>query len=416
MSTTCDIKFDENPYGVYFPGQTLSGSVEIRLAELTKVKGIALRINGAAEVKWSETTGTGKNRRTIHYHGRQDYMHSTTYLTGSKEGNTIELLPGIHTYRFSCVLPPNLVTSLEAEHGHVRYTVKVILERSWKLDHSYKVAFTVLRHVNLNDEYDVRLPIKMDKAKTFCCGPCSSDPMHISAQVPISGYVPGQTIAVKIDVNNQSQKNLDEISTKLIRIVSFISQTPYCKVKDVPSIIAERRCAGVNRLSEASYEQHLLVPPLPPSSRTCQVLTINYCIEVEGKIRGLAINPKIKIPITLGTIPLSMNAIPTLANTMNIVIQQQLPNMSMNNSNPNPTFPTELPPPTYEEVVNATRINIQDEGESNEIGWRDFTPRYMVYRFNDAGVPEQGPPPPSPTTEVTESASNAVYKKSYPDK
>ncbi|XP_058455955.1 arrestin domain-containing protein 3-like [Malaya genurostris] len=405
MSVACDIQFDENPHGVYFPGQTLAGSVEIRLSEETKVKGIALRI----EVKWNEKTGTGKNRRTIHYRGRQDYMHSTSYLVGSKEGNTIVLLPGMHTYRFACVLPSNLVTSIEAEHGHVRYTVKVILERSWMMDKSYKVAFTVLRHIDLNQEYDVRLPVKMEKAKTFLCGPCSSKPMNIAAQVPITGYVPGQTVAVKIDVDNQSTKNLDEIATKLVRIVSFISQTPHSKVKAVFSVIAETRCSGVNKLSQASYEQHLLIPPMPPSSRTCQVLAINYCIEVEGKISGPVINPKVRIPIVLGTVPLSTSAIPTIANTANIVIQQQIGSMSLEDPNLHPNFPAELPPPSYEEVINASRTNIQDEGESNEIGWRDFTPRYMVYRFGDAV--EQASAPTFPSEPVIEPAGEISTMK-----
>ncbi|XP_065095561.1 arrestin domain-containing protein 3-like [Ochlerotatus camptorhynchus] len=398
MTTSCEIKFDENSYGVYFPGQTLSGSVELRCGEVMKVKGVALQIKGIAEVRWSESTGAGKKRRTVTYSGRHDYMHTTSYLAGSKDGNNIDLLPGIHTYRFSCVLPPNLVTSMEADHGHIRYTVKVTLERSWKTDHSYKVAFTVLRHVNLNEEnFDVRLPIKMEKAKTFCCGPCSSDPMLIIAETPISGYVPGQTIAVKIVVDNQSNKKLDELSTKLLRVVSFISQTPYTKVKTVSSIMAEVRCAGVDKRIKGSYVQHLYIPPLPPTSKTCQVLTVNYIIEVEGKISGPAINPKIHIPITLGTIPLTTIAIPTFDNlasmTAPIVVQ---PMMHAPDAQ-TPSFPVDLPPPSYEEVVNDNRANIQDEGETNEIGWREYTPRYMVYRFSEE-VPSA---PAQPALEQT---------------
>lgn len=363
MTTSCEIKFDENPYGVYFPGQTLSGSVELRLEEVEKVKGVALQIKGLAEVKWSETEGTGNNRRTVHYHGRQDYMHSTTYLAGSKDGNNIDLLPGIHTYRFSCALPPNLVTSLEAEHGHIRYTVKVVLERSWKTDHSYKVAFTVLRHVNLNEEnFDVRLPTKMEKAKTFCCGPCSSAPMLITAETPISGYVPGQTIAVKIEVNNQSNKKLDELSTKLLRVVSFISQTPYTRVKSQSTIMAEVRCAGVEKQNQGSYVQHLYIPPLPPTSKTCQVLTVNYIVEVEGKISGPAINPRIHIPITLGTIPLTTIAIPNFDNLASMTAPIVVQPVASAPGTQTPSFPVDLPPPSYEEVVNDNRANIQEEG------------------------------------------------------
>nr|XP_019557332.2 arrestin domain-containing protein 3-like [Aedes albopictus] len=404
MSTSCEIKFDENPYGVYFPGQTLSGTVELRLGETVKVKGVALQIKGIAEVRWNESTGTGKNRRTIHYHGRQDYMNSTTYLAGSKDGNNIDLLPGIHTYRFSCVLPINLITSLEAEHGHVRYTVKIILERSWKVDNSYKVAFTVLRHVDLNEEnFDVRLPSKMAKQKTFCCGPCSSAPMLITAETPITGYVPGQTIAVRIEVDNQSNKQLEEISTKLLRVVSFISQTPYTRVKNLSTTVAQVRCAGVQRQNKGSFVQHLLIPPLPPTSKTCQVLTVNYMVEVEGRISGPAINPKIHLPIMLGTIPLTTTAIPnfdSVANMTTPIVVQPMASAP----NQTPALPADLPPPSYEQAVLGSAVNIQEEGETNEIGWREYTPRYAVYRFNETTAPAA--PPSEPTVGFKSNGSS----------
>jgi hypothetical protein len=110
-----------------------------------------LKIIGFAYVHWTEskTTGSGKNRRqrSVTYTGREDYFNSTTYLTGSNEGHQVEILPGIHTYNFSCFLPALLPTSFEGKHGHIRYTVRVCLERPWKFDQTYKVAFTVLKLV-----------------------------------------------------------------------------------------------------------------------------------------------------------------------------------------------------------------------------------------------------------------------------
>jgi Arrestin (or S-antigen), N-terminal domain len=110
---------------------------------------MCLKINGFALARWTEreSTGVGKNRRTrtVTYEGREDYIHSTTYLVGSPDGQQVEILAGLHTFTFSCALPPAVPTSFEGTHGHIRYTVRVGLERPWKFDQTYKVAFTVLK-------------------------------------------------------------------------------------------------------------------------------------------------------------------------------------------------------------------------------------------------------------------------------
>lgn len=53
---------------------------------------ICLRITGKASCSWTErhTTGAGKNSRTVHYSGHEDYVSTSTYLVpGSVVGKCI---------------------------------------------------------------------------------------------------------------------------------------------------------------------------------------------------------------------------------------------------------------------------------------------------------------------------------------
>ncbi|XP_062555009.1 arrestin domain-containing protein 3-like [Armigeres subalbatus] len=376
MSANCEIKFDHNPHGVYLPGQTLSGTVELCLKDTLTMKGVVLQIKGRAKVKWSKTSTIGDSHYVVKYRGRQDYMNSTTYLIGSNDGSNIELPTGLHAYRFSFILPTDLVTSLEADKGHIRYTVKVMLERSWKVDYSYKKAFTVLRHVNLNEEnLEVRLPSKVAKQKHFLWGPFKSAPLLMIIETPISGYAPGQTIAVRIEVDNQSNRQMKGIITRLVREVSLISQSPHTKVQPVYTVVSEVQCIGVEKRSKGSTMQYLNIPPLPPTNRTCQVMTVNYFVEVEGNISGPASNPKVQIPITLGTIPLTTNAVPNFDNAASTSTSIVVQPMTVLHEN--------LRPPSYEEAILSCENNVQEKGETNKIGWKEYTPCYTIYHFNE---------------------------------
>lgn len=59
---------------------------------------------------------------------------------------------GENSYPFTCALPPNLPSSFEHDYGHVRYTVKAIIDRPWKFDHETKMAFTIVSNFDLNKE------------------------------------------------------------------------------------------------------------------------------------------------------------------------------------------------------------------------------------------------------------------------
>lgn len=69
----------------------------------------------------------------------------------------MNLKPATYNYPFICELPFDLPTSLEGNHGHVRYTVSVILDRPMWPDQKFEEPFTVIRPVDLNEHMELKV-------------------------------------------------------------------------------------------------------------------------------------------------------------------------------------------------------------------------------------------------------------------
>lgn len=133
-------------------------------------------------------------------------------------GNEIELDAGEHVYPFTFSLPPNLPSSFEALFGHVRYTVRAILDRPWKFDHEAKAAFTVISPLDLNQESQASEKINTEMSKSFCCLCCASPPLAVNVSLPVRGYVPGQEIPIKINIENESGIRVEKIKLILQKV------------------------------------------------------------------------------------------------------------------------------------------------------------------------------------------------------
>jgi hypothetical protein len=355
----------------------------------------------------------GKDRRTvrIHYEGRDDYLSSTTYLVGSENGNAIEILPGLHTYSFSCTLPHQIPTSFEGQHGHIRYTIRLSLERPWKFDHVFRVAFTVLKPYDLNyDTPILKIPSQMEVSRSFCCGPCKSGPLLVIGTIPQSGYVPGQMIFVTAEIVNSSNVEISHLTFSLKKNVIYYCQSPRVKSRREVDTVIEKRVNGVAKHDSARFEQKLLIPSVPPTNISyCRVIHITYNILIKLYTSGTHFNPNLEIPITIGTVPLNMtlNTIQAISNPNemptntyphpneimphpiqmpmpmpmpNTHIPRELPIASSVHGNDIEVDPSLLPPPSYEESVYGTQ-HVQENDKDNNEKQVPFNPRYPVYHF-----------------------------------
>lgn len=290
----------------------------------------------------SKLQGTGSRTHRVQYAGREDYLNQTTYLFGSQSGvNPIEMPAGVTTYSFACMLPPQLPSSFEGKHGNIRYSCKAVLDRPWKTDKEYRLSFTVIKTEDLNLLSTLFIPYKSEIVRHFYCCCFKSKPFFMAASIPFSGYVPGQKIVVTINLNNQSNVDIEGTKISLERNTQYISQTPRKKVKLESLAVKEVFGSGVSACGMTEIKLSLSVPPISPTNLNyCRVLTTSYQLKVLAKANGAHKNPHVNIPITIGTVPFRASAqAPNYEAIMNSTIAS---------SSSHPSAPMfDLPPPSY---------------------------------------------------------------------
>lgn len=263
--------------------------------------------------KWTESSGSGSNRRSTTYHGEEKYLNSITYLFGSKDGETMEVQTGIHTYNFVCQLPGPIPYSVEGEYGYVRYKVDANLDIPWAFDlHSEKV-FTVVRYEDLNHFPELRLPCQYEEIKVFCCLFCKSDPLIVKVRLPKSGFGLGEKIPVNVELMNRSSTDVSHTTFTLKRVDHFNCQSPSEKTKEIKEEVSEARGRGAKGGETVTFEEFIEIPQLLmiSNNRYCKVFQITYELKLTAETEGLSVSPDIHIPITIGTVALSDGFQPT---------------------------------------------------------------------------------------------------------
>ncbi|XP_037038639.1 arrestin domain-containing protein 17 [Bradysia coprophila] len=397
----CQITLD-NPWNTYYAGQTVNGKVVFTFDSTKKIRGIIIKFLSEANTSWSETKkvkdSEGKEREeTENLTGHEEYFQIQYYLLGGKNSSEIELPAGEHTYPFTCALPPQLPSSFEGEFGHIRYTIKVTLDRPWKFDQDSKMAFTVISPVDLNMNPRVKEQFKLNLEKSFCCFCCRSGPLAFIATLPVTGFVSGQSIPILAECDNASNVKVNAIKFILRKVVAFHTNQPRRETKKDKITIAELSVGPVDEHGSQTWQQKLDIPPLPPSNLVnCGIIDLDYELKVILDVAGAHRNLEGKIPIVLGTIPLVSfqppapytdvpQLDPQLAPTKPVSPASPAPGgaVGWNTNDVNSSLYPNMPPPTYEETT--FKANITDKHDSEHtimVGTNEFAPRYPTYAFN----------------------------------
>ncbi|XP_029175799.1 arrestin domain-containing protein 17-like [Nylanderia fulva] len=410
---TFRIEFDR-PGATFAPGEIVTGNVIVDLAREKSIRALKLSIKGEANVSWERRRSTkdsqGHNHTHVdHFRANEQYFHLTYYLFGSTTGNgEIRMPEGFHKYPFNFTLPYNIPCSFEHKHGHIRYTTKAVIDRPWRFDHECKIAFTVVSSYDLNMFSQQCLGVDDEAAESFCCFCCfNMGSMKTRIRIPVTGFVPGQSIETTINLENTSRVNVNRICVKLERSLEFHARSPYNTTKTDKAVIKTEKTAGpFGQISE--IVSRLQIPPIPPSQlEYCGIIDQKYVLRITVHVSGMHCNITKTYPILIGTTPLRSVISP-------VPYTQAIPQPTapvMPYDDPPPPMPMspdyappytpypgpsigfanqpstsanqwDIPPPSYEECLQRAD-SIKEEDESNYVQGANepFAPRYPVFNF-----------------------------------
>merc|ERR1739838_339628 len=85
----------DNPSGVYFGGNVVTGTVSLSLGgDGKKARGVRVELNGESNVHWTKRKGSGKNKRTVHIRSNEIFADKQIYLIGDAH-NEMQIKAGL---------------------------------------------------------------------------------------------------------------------------------------------------------------------------------------------------------------------------------------------------------------------------------------------------------------------------------
>uniref|UniRef100_A0A8D3B8U8 Arrestin domain containing 1a n=1 Tax=Scophthalmus maximus TaxID=52904 RepID=A0A8D3B8U8_SCOMX len=258
-----EIAFDQNKV-VYGPGESISGTVRVRLGQALTCKAIKVNCNGFCGVtnKVNDTAWTEE----------EQYFNSTVSVA---DKGTLKL--GEHTFPFKFLIPATAPTSFEGNYGRIIYRVRAFIDTPrFAKDYNAEKAFYLLSLLNLNEVPDIWGTTSSAVTQQFTYMLVKTGTVVLKAETDMKGYTPGQVIQVTANIHNQSGKSTGHMAASLMQRVTYETKRPTHDARAMVEVEGGVVKAG----KEVEWKEQIIIPPLPQSSLAgCELIKIEYYVK-----------------------------------------------------------------------------------------------------------------------------------------
>jgi hypothetical protein len=293
---------------VYFPGESVRGAIIYNVGKPKKIRGVRVRFEGATRTHWSETRGSGDNRRTIHFHAHYVYFNPIATLYGNPRGQKkdFKIPSGGYYWPFEFNLPLNLAPSFYHNLGNNSYYVKGYVDIPMAIDKTVTQKLTMTcQYSQLHPTINVKFS---KKAKALLA---SNENISVGLAAPEIAYM-GENFPIDVTIDHKGTKDVKEVIIKLKAKYYFTAHSVEgWKTRVVKKNVMQHKVAGVAGFPIPPGQKwvgQIQVPvpgALPPSvpDETSPIVQVYYSfhatMNTSGNVFTKASNTK-KLAVLLG--------------------------------------------------------------------------------------------------------------------
>jgi len=296
-----NIKLD-HPKPCFFAGETVSGTVFVNIkSKQVKVKNVFIELQG--EIGYistrSDVQQDGPSTTETVYNAIPFFNAKAILESREKGQKELVFCAGRYSWPFEFILPCQIPPSLNqpTDYPHVRYFVKFVMGKSWyKLDLSQVLYLFVYPRVNLshNPHHLMRLTYESRNKKNI----------RVKVNLTRYGYLPGEPITGRFEIENPQQIELNYILLTLIQYYRIKREVYALKIFETPMPNVVNR---TDKLIMQNFSVMIPSQQLPPSYSYSNGLGFkanvenSYYLKINVIAEDVLTDLEIEIPITIGT-------------------------------------------------------------------------------------------------------------------
>ncbi|XP_065828696.1 uncharacterized protein [Oscarella lobularis] len=278
------VSLNSTPTGVYRPGETISGTVNVNLEKPLAATKLVAMLHGEVNVKSASKTYL-------------DCEEDLWNKTGTQSNAQATLAAGSHTFPFSFHLPARLPSTIEGEKMFIRYRIKAKMYRKRGENYSDTKDFPLCSFLDMKPNL---LESVSKEDQTMIGGRFSkTGPVILRVTLAKTAYEPGESIMIGPTVENNSKKSFTVLIANLCQHRVVLGGTVQKSSKAVAALVFDDGAVNAGETRTWSHEKMLFIPTDLPPTTHCELFNLDYSVDLILKGCDLVVS----VPIVLGWKP-----------------------------------------------------------------------------------------------------------------